>query len=335
MPTHRGIFSSAFVVFDSFIFAASASTPFVHAFPYLGFIRTKYSNPASLPEGYSNSINLNSDKDTIAVSMEVTPYVAAYGWSYLGWGSRFSDPATLPAGVSDGVGWLASSVVAVAHSTAPYITVYPWSSGFGTKYANPATAVTTTGRDVVFNPAGDVIAVAMNSGAMPFNSYVWSSGFGTKYADPTGSAYNGKGLAFHPDGDAVAVASGSNGVGISAWAWSSGLGTKYSAPAVPNGDGYTVDFNPAGNTLITSLRQSPYLSAWAWTSASGFGTKYSAAVSYPFASTYQGKFNQADDAIAISSSIVRVYPFVVGTGFGTLQSTSGTTSGSTRGLSFI
>ena len=29
--------------------------------------------------------------------------------------------------------------IAVAHSTSPYITAYPWSSGFGTKYANPAT----------------------------------------------------------------------------------------------------------------------------------------------------------------------------------------------------
>ena len=336
MPSTTGIVASAFVLIDSFIFAASQSTPFVHAFPYNGFIQTKYSNPASLPEGDSEGIHLNSNKDILAVGITVTPFIAAYDWSYLGWGTRYANPATLPAGRSYQVRWLASSDVAVAHNTAPYITAYPWSSGFGTKYANPATALLAPGRDVVFNPAGDVVVIAVNSGSTPFNSYVWSSGFGTKYADPTGSTYSGRGLAFHPDGDAIAVATGSSGSFISAWAWSSGLGTKYSAPAVPDGDNYKVNFNPAGDTLITSLRLSPYLSAWAWTSASGFGTKYSAAVSYPFSSTYQVKFNEADDAIAISQNSVRVYPFVVGTGFGTLQSESGNTASSaTEGLDFI
>jgi hypothetical protein len=35
--------------------------------------------------------------------------------------------------------------IAVAHFTSPYISVYPWSSGFGTKYANPSTLPTGSG----------------------------------------------------------------------------------------------------------------------------------------------------------------------------------------------
>jgi hypothetical protein len=31
--------------------------------------------------------------------------------------------------------------IAVAHATAPSISVYPWSSWFGTKYSDPWTAV--------------------------------------------------------------------------------------------------------------------------------------------------------------------------------------------------
>ena len=40
--------------------------------------------------------------------------------------------------------------IAVAHDVSPYISVYPWSSGFGTKYADPATLPTGTGFGVAF-----------------------------------------------------------------------------------------------------------------------------------------------------------------------------------------
>jgi len=41
--------------------------------------------------------------------------------------------------------------IALAHDTSPFISVYPWSvSGFGTKYANPATLPTGNGSGVSF-----------------------------------------------------------------------------------------------------------------------------------------------------------------------------------------
>ena len=43
--------------------------------------------------------------------------------------------------------------LAVGHYSSPYISVYPWSSGFGTKYANPSTLPTGNGRGVAFSPA--------------------------------------------------------------------------------------------------------------------------------------------------------------------------------------
>jgi hypothetical protein len=90
------------------------------------------------------------------------------------------------------------SDIAVAHATSPYISVYPWSSGFGTKYANPATLPAGTGYAVTFSPDGANIAVAHISS--PFISvYPWSSGFGTKYADPaTLPTGGGVGVAFNP-----------------------------------------------------------------------------------------------------------------------------------------
>jgi hypothetical protein len=72
------------------------------------------------------------------------------------------------------------SDIAVAHDVSPFISVYPWSSGFGTKYA---TLPTGLGYGVAFSPDGANIAVA--HATSPFISvYPWSSGFGTKYANP-------------------------------------------------------------------------------------------------------------------------------------------------------
>jgi hypothetical protein len=62
---------------------------------------------------------------------------------------------------------------------------YQWSgSGFGTKFANPATLPVGSGYSVAFSPAGDAIAVAHNDS--PFiTAYPWGNGgFGTKYANP-------------------------------------------------------------------------------------------------------------------------------------------------------
>ena len=42
------------------------------------------------------------------------------------------------------------SHIAVAHSTTPYISVYPWTGAFGTKIADPATLPAGTGSGVAF-----------------------------------------------------------------------------------------------------------------------------------------------------------------------------------------
>ena len=94
----------------------------------------------------------------------------------------------------------ASSIqfIAVGHDTTPYITAYPWSSsGFGTKFANPATLPTGQGNGVAFTASGDAIAVA--HGISPnITAYPWSnSGFGTKFANPaTLPTDSGNGVAF-------------------------------------------------------------------------------------------------------------------------------------------
>jgi hypothetical protein len=78
----------------------------------------------------------------------------------------------------------------------PRISAYPWSAGFGTKYADPATQPGTTGRTVDFDDAGIYIGV----GALSTNVYVypWAAGFGTVYANPASlPGGNAFGIAFN------------------------------------------------------------------------------------------------------------------------------------------
>jgi len=44
-----------------------------------------------------------------------------------------------------------SRYIAIAHATTPFISTYPWSAGFGAKYADPATLPTGTGNGVAFS----------------------------------------------------------------------------------------------------------------------------------------------------------------------------------------
>ena len=90
---------------------------------------------------------------SIAVGHFASPFVTAYPWSSSGFGTKFSNPATLPSDDGYGVAFSPDgSALAVSHPLSPRITTYPWSaSGFGTKFSNPATLPASTGRGIAFS----------------------------------------------------------------------------------------------------------------------------------------------------------------------------------------
>ena len=185
----------------------------------------------------------------VAVAHDTSPYVSAYPWSGAGFGTKCSDPATLPANNGWGIAFSPSGdAIAVAHDTTPFVSAYPWSgAGFGTKFSDPATLPTGTGYSVAFSPSGDAIAVAHDT--TPFvSAYPWSgAGFGTKFTNPaTLPTGTGRGIAFSPAGDAIAVAHVASPY-VSAYPWSgAGFGTKFSDPAtLPAGAGRGIAFGEA------------------------------------------------------------------------------------------
>ena len=81
--------------------------------------------------------------------------------------------------------------IAIAHLTTPFVSAYPWSSGFGTKYANPTTLPPQAGRSVSFNATGNTIAIGGDSSTTSALSlYPWSAGFGTQYTGPAAQIGN-------------------------------------------------------------------------------------------------------------------------------------------------
>jgi len=103
-------------------------------------------------QGLLASITGAAQETFIAVAHSTTPFVSAYPWSGSGFGTKFSNPGTLPASTGNGVAFSpAGDAIAVAHPTTPYVSAYPWSgSGFGTKFSNPGTLPASTGRGVAF-----------------------------------------------------------------------------------------------------------------------------------------------------------------------------------------
>lgn len=235
---------------------------------------TKYSAQSGYT-GYGYTSDFNNNDTALLASSDTTPYVFAFPWSNsTGFGTRYSNPATLPTGSGQGAAFSPDgTAVAVSHHTSPWLTTYPFSSGFGTKYANPATLPTTQGVRVRWNPAGTSIAIT--STTTPYiSAYPWSSGFGTKYANPaTMLTGGGNFLNWNPDGTNLAVTSEASPY-ILVYQWSSGFGTKYANPAaLPAQQTYSVTWNIDGTALVTTTWLTPFINAWAW--SAGFGTKYS------------------------------------------------------------
>lgn len=90
-------------------------------------------------------------------------------------------------------------VLAVGHNNSPYVTAYPWSGGFGSPVANPATLPGNAANGVAFSPDGAFVAVGHSTS--PYISvYPWSSsGFGTRVANPASAlAGTGNAVAWRP-----------------------------------------------------------------------------------------------------------------------------------------
>lgn len=138
-----------------YIALAHGTTPFISVYPWSsGSYGTRIATTGvTLPTGNGASVAFSPNGNQLAVAHATTPFVTAYPWTGA-YGTKFTNPATgsLPTGAGNGVAFAPDgSALAVAHTTAPFVTAYRWSSsGFGIKFASPATLPTGIGRGVAF-----------------------------------------------------------------------------------------------------------------------------------------------------------------------------------------
>ena len=221
-------------------------------------------------------------------------------------------------------------VFAAINST-PYINAYKFSSntGFGTKYANPASLPPNQSYDIAISNDNSLVGI-VGLGSPYVQVYNWASGFGTKYADPSPAIpIYGFGVAFNKSKTAISI--GSNE--LCTYSWSNGFGTKYTSPAtLPGGYVRSVDFSSDDTTIVLGHQSSPYILAYPWSDAGGYGTKYADPSSLVADSIQSVKFNPSKTYIAAASSAatnnILVYSWA--SGFGTKTTIAASFTGANR-----
>lgn len=197
------------VVIASQLSQFSSVTSAIIAYPFTsgtGF-GTKFSDPSSPTTGQGSlAVAFSPLGNSVALTSDTAPGLQAYVWSN-GFGSKYTDPSTFTSAGAGSICYSPSgNEIAVISEDSPYIHVFPFSAstGFGTKYSNPAilpvsASISITG--IKFSPDGKSIAMATDSS--PYIN-VWGFqtevGFGTKFSNPstlpTGLAF---GIAFSPN----------------------------------------------------------------------------------------------------------------------------------------
>lgn len=301
-------------------------SPYFHAYAFsssTGFGSRYNPGPAISPSFYAQDVSFNRIQTLIGIADYSSPYIDIYPLTPAGgYGTKWSNPPALPAGTGKAISFnYDSTAVALSHDTSPNISVYAiTASAFGTKYANPASAPSSTYAGGVKISNGYVF-VGTNSNEYIYGyNFTTTNGFGTKFAAPTSPGYTPYVIDFNESISTLIF----GGIGFASIypITQSGFGTKYSnlsgAPWA-----YGAKFNLAGNTVFIGdgLSSTEKLAAYPFSTSSGGGTKYTAPSSAPAGSVSQRSVAVTYDSNAVAiltqtAPYIYAYPFTVGTGFG-------------------
>jgi hypothetical protein len=247
------------------------------------YSRNGYSLVSSVsPTTAGSGITLNSAKTDYISSGSFSPYLEARPISAsFQIGSAYTSAATTPTSspVDTKFSPDGSAFFYVQLASTPIYSAYTFSSGFGTRYAAPASFLSSPNNGS-WHPTGNALGFANGSsstGASATYAWTYAGGWGSQYTAPASfTGITAPRVSFSPLGNVVAYSSkAAPVVTVYPFTTASGFGTKYSAPAT---DGpintQTIFWNPAGTVVAGIGSTSPYIWAYPFTYASGFGTKY-------------------------------------------------------------
>jgi len=176
--------------------------------------------------------------------------------------------------------------IAFPSYTTPSLSVYPWSNGFGTEYANPATPPPADGQRVKFSHSGNVILFG-NYTDPKFDAYSWTvgSGYGSRFATPAAiftTAAAPTGIWFSKSDDAVFISAGYPATPrIVAYPWSSsGFGTKYTdISPTPTATVGRSKFHQSQSNIIMCMQNASNDNLFAHAWSNGWGSRFTDPVS--------------------------------------------------------
>ena len=211
------------------------TSPYLEAWQYSSGFGTKYANPATAAGALVSGLAFHPSGNYLLSNR--SGGVDLYDWSHAGgFGTKRTSPAST-SGIQ--AAWHPSGVDMICHASATdYANALPFSGGsFGTRYANPATALTTSVNTFGFSASGAAVFMANNSAGQPFIAYRYTAGigYGTKYSDPgtppTGLTYT---TGVSADGAAIFVGqSGTPFINVYGWTDLGGFGSRYANAASP------------------------------------------------------------------------------------------------------
>ena len=189
------------------------------------------------------AVNITSSLRTAVVSLKTTPFIRAHDFTTSFTGNT-SSPSTLPPGYAYDVKVLPVStsadpraIVFVGHINSPYLSAYRLNydsannkSSFGTKYSNPSSLPSLSGRAVAISQNGSLLAVATESS--PYISvYPWntSTGFGAKYSNPA-TLPTSTGLSVSWRNNNILAVGQYSSPYLNVYAFNNGFGSRYSNP---------------------------------------------------------------------------------------------------------
>ncbi len=147
------------------------------------------------PGGYWSATRFSPNSNVVAAAMEGNASVnIAYAFNTsTGWGSKYSNPSTsgVSFSISDGLEWAPDqkAIATGGRNGSPYLAVWAWTdaSGYGTKYADPATPPNSSAGSPNFSRAGTAMGLSAGGSPAPmWWAFSTTTGFGTKYSYSTG-----------------------------------------------------------------------------------------------------------------------------------------------------
>lgn len=251
---------------------------FTKAYPFnvtTGF-GTAYSGGAVTGLGTGACFSPSNSAIAFSFGGTTSPMTKVYRWSSSGFGTAYPAPSTTITSQTRTVNFTSDGTAIIyGGGASPRIHAYAWTtaSGFGTKFADPASTPTgTTMYSVSISPSSTVLMLGCSA---TLQAYRWSSsGFGTKFTNPSpgpGGAFAIYTNCFNSAEDSVFCGWDANAPFMCAFRWSSaGFGTKYTAlsPAM-TADVTRITTNTTKGVMTVLINSSAY----DWNS--GFGAKYS------------------------------------------------------------